>query len=546
MIKPFFIWLFCFVAFAQWIKAVEISADNISFKQKPKVSGGFAFNNTLYSGSDSLVKRDPYLYTLCGSLNVDLFGVDLPFRFALSNTSKTYSQPFNRFQIAPKYKWVRLYLGSSAMTFSPYTLAGHDFRGVGVELTPEKWFVGAMYGRFADAVEYDPMMDNIDDVAYKRMGYASKIGWSGDNTDINATFFHAHDDETSLEYHIPVDANLHPQNNTAISAYVRQKFAKQFFVQAEYAFSYLDDRYVDAINGGFGYQSEKWGVSLGYERIAPYYQTLGGYYFTDDREDFTLQPYLKLMGGKLNLSGQFGMERNNLDDMKANDNKRIVGSANATFSDGKAISASVYFSNFSNYTRYKQNAYPYYVDQLDTLDFYQVSRIFNATFAYALGDSVLSQVFSLSGSYQFGNNESGNQSKGKQNVWNGIANYCQTASSLNLNWGLFFSVNHVDLDNPAMKSLYWGPGVNGGWHSKNGSFNTTVSVAYNQNSNDGVRNSSLINSNLGATWSVKNLDEKYGTHQLSATLGLTNWLRSAVKSHSDYEFLATVNYMVSF
>lgn len=554
------------------ISAVEISPDNINFKQKPTVSGGLSFNNTFFSGSDSLVKRDPYMFTLCGNLNVNLFGVDLPFSFALSNTDKTYSQPFNRFQIAPKYKWVRLYLGSTAMTFSPYTLAGRDFRGVGVELTPGKWFIGGMYGRFAKAVEYDPLENNLEDVSYKRTGYAAKVGWSGDKTDVNATFFHGKDDAESLEYYVPEEADLHPLKNTAISAYIRQKFLKYFFIQAEYAFSVYNsdirtqeneiaegatfaskflgkkanDRYVDALNGQIGYAGEIWGLSFCYERIAPYYQTLGGYYFTDDREDFTLAPYLKLFKGKLNLSGNFGFERNNLNDLKANDNKRIVGSANASFASQKGVMASVGYSNFSNYTKYKKRAYPYYVDQLDTLNFYQVSRNFNGMVAYSFGDSTLKHNTSLSGSYQFGNSESGNVSTGKQHIWSASLNYGQTIVPTGINWGSFFSLNHCNIEINDLESLYWGPGVNGGWTSKSGAFNVHANVAYNQNSNNSVLFSSLLNSNAGASWNITAIDKKFGTHSLSASLGLTNWLKTKVKLRNDYEFLATINYSVNF
>ncbi len=555
----------------QALHAVEISPDNINFKQKPTVSGGLSFNNTFFSGSDSLIKRDPYMFTLCGSLNVNFFGVDLPFSFALSNTSKSYSQPFNRFQIAPKYKWVRLYLGSTSMTFSPYTLAGRDFRGVGVELTPSNWFIGAMYGRFAKAVEYDPLTENLSNVSYKRNGYAAKVGWNGAKTSVNATFFHAQDDRESLEFYVPVEADLHPQKNTAISACVRQSFLKSFFVQAEYAFSVYNtdirlledmeaggssfaskflgkkanDRYVDALNAQLGYQSKMWGLSFCYERIAPYYQTLGGYYFTNDREDFTLSPYVRLAKGKLNLNGKIGLERNNLDDMKANDNKRIVGSASASFSGGKGFVASLSYSNFSNYTKFKKRAYPYYVDQLDTLNFYQVSRSFNAMVGYGFGDTTLTHNISLSSSYQFGNSEAGNVSTSKQNIWSGSANYGQTIMSNGINWGAFFSLNHVNIELTEMKSLYWGPGVNGGWSSKNG-VNTYLSVAYNQNTNNGIKNSSLINSNIGASWSIKGIDKKFGSHVLSANAGLTNWLKSDVRLNRDYEFLATLNYSVNF
>lgn len=569
--KRYILFLAYFLILAQAdMKAVEISPDAIDFKKGLTVGGGLSFNNTFYHGSDSLIKRDPYVYTLCGSINFNYAGISLPFSFALSNTSSEYTQPFNRFQIAPQYKWVRLYLGSTSMTFSPYTLAGHDFRGVGVELTPGNWYIGAMYGRFLKAIEYDPIEENINDVSYKRMGYSAKVGWNGTSTSVNATFFHAEDDESSLEYAVPAEADLHPKENTAVSAYIRQALFKYFFVQAEYAFSlynsdirtaegapavgstFLDkvfnrrgnDRFVDALNASAGYAGRVWGVSLCYERIAPYYQTLGGYYFTDDKEDYTIAPYVKLLKGRMNLSGKLGFEFNNLNNLKANDNRRIVGMVNGSFSDGKHWTTSLSYSNFSNYTKYKKQAYPYYVDQLDTLNFYQVNQNLSGMVGYNWGDTIRTQGVSGSASYQFGNQEKGNVSLAKQNIWSASLNFSQNFLKRRLNWGAFVSMNYADASQ--MENLYWGPGLNGGWNNKSGVFNVTASIAYNVNDVNGERYSSLLNSNAGFSYSLKMIDKKFGNHAINGNVGLTNWLESNGRTKNDFELLATLCYSVNF
>ncbi len=559
-----------FFIFSVNLYSVEISPDAIDFKKGLTVSGGLNFSNTFYNGSDSLIKRDPYMYTLCGTMNLNYLGVDLPFSFALSNTSKEYMQPFNRFQIAPQYKWVRLYLGSTSMSFSPYTLAGHDFRGVGVELTPDKWYIGAMYGRFLKAVEYDPIENNLDDIAYKRMGYSAKVGWNGGNTNVNATFFHAKDEENSLEYGVPIEANLHPKENTAISACVQQKFLKYFLIQGEYAFSlfnsdirtadgleaqgstFMDkmfgkkgnDRFVDALNAQIGYQGPVWGLSLCYERVSPYYQTLGGYYFTDDKEDYTLAPYVRLWKGKINLNGKIGFEYNNLNNMKANDNRRVVGSVSASFADKKHWTSTISYSNFSNYTKFKKTAYPYYVDKLDTLNYYQVSQNLNSMVGYNWGDSIRSQSVTLSACYQYANQEAGNKSVAKQNIWSSNLNFGQSLPKKRINWGSFLTANYADAS--MMESLYWGPGVNGGWTDKGGLFNTNASIAYNVNNLNGSLHSSLLNTNVSCNYNIKQFGEKLGKHNVTATFGLTNWLKNNGKTKNDYEFLATLNYSVSF
>ncbi|HEU5293073.1 MAG TPA: hypothetical protein VFU05_20650 [Cyclobacteriaceae bacterium] len=62
------------------------------------------------------------------------------------------------------------------MTFSPYTLSGHLFKGVGVDLAPgEKFKFSAMYGRLLKAVEPDSLNENASIPSFKRMPEMDKI-----------------------------------------------------------------------------------------------------------------------------------------------------------------------------------------------------------------------------------------------------------------------------------------------------------------------------------------------------------------------------------
>lgn len=544
--------------------------EQFDVKKGLKVSGGLNFNNTFYSGSDSLIHREPYVYTLSGNLNLNLFGIiDAPFSFALSNTSKTYTQPFNRFQFAPKYKWVKLYVGTTNMNFSQYTLAGHDARGVGVELTPGHWNISAMYGRLKKAVEYSPQDSNIYDVAYKRMGYGVKVGYNNKGTDVNVIFFSAKDDVNSLEYTVPEESDLHPQKNTAVSAYLRQKFLKHFFVQGEYALSLYNselrasngekikssnlldkvfgrkgnDRFVDALNASIGYESELWGLSFCYERVAPDYQTLGGYYFTNDIETFTLAPYLHLIDGRLNFSGKFGIENNNLNDLSADDTRRVVGSANVSFTT-KKLTTSLSYSNFSTYTRYKKTAYPYYVDDLDSLNFYQINQSLNAVVAYNFGkDTTLRHNISLIGSYQLGNSKTGDIRTSVSDIVYGSLSYGQSYLPINLSCSAFFSINYANAT--LFESLYYGPGLSCSKSFFNNHLTTGLSFAYNENILNDSKTNSLLNTSLNASYLFHGINEKFGRHTISASAALTNRLKTEL-TKQNYEFLATIKYGVSF
>lgn len=126
-------------------------------------------------------RRDPYSYFLSGNLNFDLYGWSVPLSFTYSNQNLGYQQPFNQYGIHPTYKWATLHLGYSSMNFSPYTLSGHVFKGIGVELRPEgKFSYSAMYGRLQRAVELDTLIDLSDtqqsaQPAFRRMGYGFKV-----------------------------------------------------------------------------------------------------------------------------------------------------------------------------------------------------------------------------------------------------------------------------------------------------------------------------------------------------------------------------------
>ena len=126
------------------ISSTRQNLDDFSLKKGVTANGGISFSNELFKGSDSLVTRDPYSFYLNGNLNINVCGIAMPFSFSLSNTQRSFMQPFNRFKLDPSYKWVHLLLGTSSLSYSPYTLAGHTISGAGVELTPGNWYISGI------------------------------------------------------------------------------------------------------------------------------------------------------------------------------------------------------------------------------------------------------------------------------------------------------------------------------------------------------------------------------------------------------------------
>lgn len=570
VIKAVALGMFCSLSAMADISTTSQHLDDFSFKKGLTAHGGLTFNNEFYRGSDSLVSRDPYAYYLNGNLNLNLWGISMPFSFSYSNTQKTYTQPFNKFKLDPSYKWVHLLVGTNTIEMSPYTLSDHEFTGVGVELTPGNWKIAGMYGRLNKAIEYDPLEENYNTVAYKRYGYAGMVGYNSESGEYKATFFHGEDDQNSLHNYIPEECVVLPQKNTAVSASVTQRFLKYFYVKGEYAFtlfnsnictdegapvetkSFIDrvfhkhfsDKYADAINAALGYQGKYWGLSFNFERITPYYSTLGGYYFNNDLMNYTIAPNVKLFEGKLSLSGNFGLQYNNLDDDKQQTTRRLVYSANAAYNSGKAFTTSLSFSNFSTFTKVRPTSYPYMTNSLDSLNFYQVSRSISSSSSLTFGSESLKDVLSLMLSYQCANMLSEEKMTSYSDYYSSNLSFNQQVAPLKMSWSCYGNFNYCDAT--GMENYYFGPGAMISKPFFNDALSTSLSCTYNLNRVLGQEHGSLLNAALSACYTIKAANPKLGAHSFSLNSGYTRFLGAMASGDNQYEFLTTLAYRLSF
>lgn len=145
------------MASAQTIRIEDIKK-NFSKKEWFKVSGGGSASGTYYTASE-MYGHLPWTFMIQGNVNFKIFNlINLPFSFNFTNSGFTYAYPNmpNRFSLHPSYKWAAAHIGDISMTYSPYTLSGHQFTGIGADLTPGKWRASVMFGRLQRAVEYDP------------------------------------------------------------------------------------------------------------------------------------------------------------------------------------------------------------------------------------------------------------------------------------------------------------------------------------------------------------------------------------------------------
>lgn len=563
-----------------YITFFQIYSQNLELigKENPfKVNGGINVNQIGYLTSDSLSARDPYSLYLSGNLNVSLYSWNVPFTFTYSNQKTTYTQPFNQYSLHPYYKWIKLHIGYTSMSFSPYTLNGHLFLGAGVELTPETPFiVSAMYGRLKKAVESDTSLSSPLPPEYERWGYGIKAGTrlnltDASNVSIAVTAFHAADNAGSLNF--IADSSVHPAENLVLSTNIDINIAGHFNFSSEIASSMItrntessftdegNNRWVRFMNTTYGanattsqysatkmnfsYSSDIYSLGIGYERIDPGYETFGAYYFNNDMENVTINGAVNLFEKKLNLAGNVGRQRDNLEDTKTSDMKRWVTAFNASYNTGKKLNANFSYSTFTSHMNIRSQfvdinqATPY--DNLDTLNFTQLSTSTSASVGYILKNNELNrQNVNFNFSHQKSSEKQGGvDTTGGSRFYmmNGSYSYTMVPASFTTTISLNANVN----DAPGVKSTTLGPTISVNKLFFDKKMRNSLAISYNQAYANGNKQVRVLSIRYNNSYTVAK------KHNFNLGLTFMNRKRQSTEPVSKLsEFIATLGYSYAF
>jgi hypothetical protein len=394
---------------------IDLDALGDVFKKKPlKITGGLSASAMFYGGNENYA-RDPWNYFLSGNINFSIYEqFNLPFSFNLTNSGANMAYPSlpNRFSIHPTYKWMAGHFGDVSMSFSPYTLSGHQFTGGGVDLSPGKWRISAMTGRLQRKVEYNPQEPSLLP-CFQRMGYGGKVRYEGERFKIGLIGFYAKDDENSLSQSTD-SLRVFPQRNLVLEIDATLQVLSDLSLTVEYAHSILTqdlraattagnawfDRLVDkrlstqnynALRLQLNYVFWQNAIGLTYERVDPDYATLGAYYFNNDFENITINYARPFFRDKLTFALNLGLQRDDLNHYSESSSNRFVGSANVSYVPTEQVNMNLSYSNFQTHTNVKSQ-FDYInefnpTDNLDTLNFSQLSQ--NAALAvnYTFGNN---------------------------------------------------------------------------------------------------------------------------------------------------------------
>lgn len=550
--------------------------EEISLKKGPQLTGSLNVNTVGYKAFGLPQRRDPFNWFVTGGLNLNLFGYSAPFTFSVSNANKSYSQPFNQFHFAPQYKWIKTYTGFTSMTFSPYTLSGHMFFGGGVELTPGKWRIAAMYGRLKKAVPFD-LTDTLQftKAAFKRMGYGIKVGYETNGDAVSFNIFAAKDDVRSIPFVLPQN-KITPQQNVAMSLAFRKQLFTKFSIDLEYALSALNtnmgantegdtvttkpthnliqgllpenstSRYFDAVNAALGYQGKTYTVQLKYERVAPEYQTLGAYYFNNDLRNITVVSNIRLLKNKIVLGTNIGVQENNLDKSRTATMRRTVSAVNLQFTPDEKWNVSGSYSNFLSYTNVRSQSDPFYSNNLDTLDFYQVSETMNGTVARTLGREDAPQSIMLNVSYQRASSKAGSETGARQlsDFLSTTASYSYSLKPSDLT--LSIGANVYNNNAAGTSTTFFGPSVSTTKLLLNKALRGSYTTSYNNTTGNGTATSPVWNNQISFSYSPPKKENARGSSNISFGLNMLKRLKAIGEQPAFTEITGTLNYSYSF
>jgi len=523
-------------------------------EQKPIViNGTVGLGLGTYNVNGIPARQRAFSYIFNGAPTISLYGVSFPFSLVVSDQQRSYTQPFNQYGISPTYKWATFHAGWQSLEFSPFTLAGHNFLGGGIELNPGKLRFGFIYGRFNKAIEADPNqpLALAQQAAYKRTGYTTKLGWGTERNHVDVIFLNAKDHVNSLSA-TPISTELSPSENMVLGISSKFSFLKHFVFDMDvsgsiYTRNVLSDtvqnlklgkvnfikdlitlnsstQLLTAAQTSFGYNATNYNVKVKYRRVDPDYKSMGAYYFETDVQNYTVEGMLRLMKGQLQLGGSFGLQNDNILHDKASRSNRKIGSANIAYNK----------QNYGIDLRYTNFGITQDRGLNPIIDMFRVARTnhnLSSVFRYTINSETITHGFVLVANLQslvdlneFTKPNSKSNSK--------TANLSYQFGLPKKSFGVSANINYTVADVAFGRSIFYGPTLGLSQLVNKGNLGLNASISYQLQRNNDVDAGNIFNVNFNGSYrlgkrNAANLSLSYlKSNSKDATLPSFNEMRS--------------------
>lgn len=379
------------------------------------ITGAIGTQNTFYNSSVGNGYRSPWANTINANLNIQLYGISMPFAFYYSNNNSSFSFPHISFHIDPTYKNWRAHLGRSSMGMSSYVM-NMSFNGVGLEYTDNKLRFGAFYGELRNAINDDPNDPSARQPQYRRMGWGMKVGYGSGRDYLDLYLMRAYDrlntvDEYWQQY-------IDPQENVAIGLKGGLGVTRWLTLRGNLGFSaFSKDFRAQRIKSA---TLDKWdkifearysslmriagdvsanltlknfNTSVFYRMVQPDYTTLGLYYTSNNYQSLGINASTTLFK-RLSLSASFSGQEDNITRNQLYTTRGFVYSANASMPIVPQLHMNVGYSGYrqvqsdgtahvNDTTRINRVMNTVYLSPSYTIEGEQFDHVLSFTFNYS-------------------------------------------------------------------------------------------------------------------------------------------------------------------
>ncbi len=532
---------------------------NLADQNPITLSGGLRVSSQFYSVSGIDPQRSPFAWRISGSPTLSIYGISLPLSFSFNGRETNLNYPtFNRFGASPHYKWIKVHAGYRNMRFSEYTFSGKTFLGAGVELTPGNFRFSAMVGRLRNLAAIrnrDSYLTNLVP-DYRRKAFALKIGYGSPRNYFDLILFRSVDDPNDYLHAID-DRAIRPIENLVFGTQSRFTIAKRITFDLNGAASALSDdinaetvasdhtivkaaepffkpRKSSALSlagdASLNLRLSRFSFGVKYQRIEPFFQSFGTNYYNSDRENITINAGTNFVKRKIRLNGSFGIERNDLQNIRATKSKRSIGSLMLSITPSNEWSLNL---RYANYQRENQSGL---LELNDTLRFVNVSQQSGISFNYRIGDEQIKYRIGLTANLQTIEDQSAIRRLSSDVMsYNTALNFGIDLKNLGLNITPSANYSRHDVSEAMQERYGFGLRANKKFPED---FSVSLSSRYNWNDYNKLSNGKIFTTRI-------NMSKKIlSSHRLGFTISYVD--RSSILRKSFQEIRSRLNYGYTF
>lgn len=509
-------------------------------KQKPfEISGGVGMGFSSYFSNDPVNRRTaPLNWFVSGAPVVKIYGISLPFTLIYSETGRSLTHPFvyNFYGVSPYYKWAKTHFGFRSMQFSEYTMNGMMFNGAGIELEPKKIRFAAFWGVLNPAVAEDTAegRQGVFVPAYQRRAYGTKIGVGGKDNYVDLIVFKGRDISNSLK-NLPENELIRPGDNLSTGLKTRFKFLKNWFAELDggvslYTRNVLFDslRDVEALQkykallmvnsttrayyAGHiltGCQYNNWGVNFRIREVSRDFATMGIYFIQNDIREFTANPNVRLLKGKMSLGSSLGWYTDNISRKRDGTTIRKIMNFSSSYSPGKNWVFSAGYLNFGT------SRSAGLIQQNDSITFSLINQAINGNVSYTRSNGRYTQFVSAFGNFQQADDRNQFTGSFSNSTTSSMAvnyNFTHTALKLTMGTGLHLTAFEV----AGISNNIRGSSVNVSRPWMKDKLKTALSASFSERFSNEEKQGNIFSASLNTSLDIKK------KHQFSLLANLLN------------------------